>query len=47
MHRKKRTLPGRFARGLVAAAAVVAASLAVALGVSAWSAADEQQSAEL
>jgi hypothetical protein len=46
MHRKKRTLPGRFARGLVAAAAVVAASLAVALGVSAWSAADEQPSAE-
>ena len=46
MHRRPRTFPSRLAHGLVGAATVVIAALAVILGVDSWSAAGEQQSVE-
>jgi hypothetical protein len=46
MHRRPRTFPSRLAHGLVGAATVVVAALAVILGVGSWSAAGEQQSVE-
>ena len=46
MHRRPRTFSRRLARGLVGAATVVVAALAVILGVDSWSAAGEQQSVE-
>lgn len=46
MHRRPRTFRRRLARGLVGAATVVVAALAVILGVDSWSAAGEQRSVE-
>ena len=46
MHRRPRTFSSRLAHGLVGAATVVAAALAVILGVDSWSAAGEQQTVE-
>jgi hypothetical protein len=43
MHRRPRTFRRRLAHGLVGAATVVVAALAVILGVGTWSAAGEQQ----
>jgi hypothetical protein len=46
MHRRPRTTARKLAHGLVGAATVVVATLAVILGVDSWSAAGEQQSVE-